>query len=111
MLNPAVVQTFTDRATGSEFGRGRHSTLRQPANLEQHPLVAEHLHGHQGQREPSLRGVATDRHEGTGVMVLNDGHAEARVDKNINPPVDLAAGSPKGLTKSWFWDPVQRGGK
>lgn len=59
----------------------------------------------------SYQGVTPDRHESVGIMVFNDGHAEARVDKNINPPVDPFSGSPKGLINSWFWDPLQRGGK
>ena len=33
-------------------------------------------------------GIDPIRHIGTGVAVFNDGHAEARKDKDINPPYD-----------------------
>ncbi len=39
----------------------------------------------------SLQGVETYRHLGFGVVLFTDGHAEARQDANINPPVDPAA--------------------
>jgi hypothetical protein len=52
-------------------------------------------------------GIESWRHFGTGVMVFNDGHSEARKDAGINPPVDPASGSVQGLINSHFWDPGQ----
>src|SRR6266511_2322272 len=44
-------------------------------------------------RDPSrsgggYEGIDPNRHLGNGVVVFNDGHSEARKDKNINPPKD-----------------------
>ena len=55
-----------------------------------------------------LEGVDNNRHVGTGVVVFNDGHSEARKDSQINPPVDPAGGSVKALVNSEFWDPYNR---
>ncbi|MEO8427620.1 MAG: type II secretion system protein [Verrucomicrobiota bacterium] len=55
-----------------------------------------------------FEGIEWLRHLNTGVVVFNDGHSEARKDKQINPPVDPASGSAKGLVNSEFWDPLQR---
>lgn len=55
-------------------------------------------------------GVDPFRHLGTGVIVLTDGHAEARKDANINPPADPDSGTQQGLVNSHCWDPLQRGG-
>ena len=52
-------------------------------------------------------GIEAWRHLGQGVAVFNDGHAEARKDAAINPPVDTATGSSQGLINSHFWDPGQ----
>jgi prepilin-type processing-associated H-X9-DG protein len=60
--------------------------------------------------QSTLEGVDKTRHGGTGVVVFNDGHAEARKSALINPPVDPVAGGPRGLINSRFWDPMQRGG-
>ena len=49
------------------------------------------------------------RHKKTGITVFNDGHAEARKDAQINPPVDPSGGSAKGLINSQYWDPQNRG--
>jgi prepilin-type N-terminal cleavage/methylation domain-containing protein len=53
-------------------------------------------------------GIDPIRHLKTGVVVFNDGHAEARKDAQINPPVDPYDGSAKSLKNSRFWDPLQR---
>ncbi len=45
-----------------------------------------------------------------GVAVFTDGHAEARKDAAINPPVDPGAGSVQGLINSRYWDPLKRAG-
>lgn len=57
----------------------------------------------------AYEGIDPFRHRGTGIAVFNDGHAEARKDAQINPPVDPGGGSAKGLINSEFWDPLQRG--
>ena len=56
----------------------------------------------------AFEGIDPIRHIGNGVVVFNDGHAEARKDAQINPPVDPSSGSAKGLINSRFWDPLQR---
>jgi prepilin-type N-terminal cleavage/methylation domain-containing protein len=55
-------------------------------------------------------GVDPNRHLGTGVVVFNDGHAEARASERINPPVDpfVEHANPESLINSRFWDPLQR---
>ena len=45
-----------------------------------------------------------------GGVVFVDGHAEARKDGKINPPVDPGTGDPKGFINSRHWDPLKRGG-
>ncbi len=55
-----------------------------------------------------LEGIDNNRHRATGVTVFNDGHAEARKDKQINPPINPSAGSVKGLENSEYWDPLNR---
>ncbi|MGZ8899268.1 MAG: type II secretion system protein [Limisphaerales bacterium] len=55
-----------------------------------------------------FEGVDHIRHLGTGVVVFNDGHSEARKDAQINPPLDPYGGSPQSLKNSRFWDPLQR---
>ena len=58
----------------------------------------------------AFEGIETFRHRNTGVVLFNDGHAEARKDSQINPPNDPASGLRNGLINSRFWDPLQRGG-
>lgn len=58
----------------------------------------------------AFEGVDPIRHAGQGVAVFNDGHAESRKDKQINPPVDPGAGGARGLINSHYWDPLQRAG-
>ena len=53
-------------------------------------------------------GVDNLRHRNVGVAGFNDGHAEARKDKEINPPVDPAFGAAQGLINSEYWDPLNR---
>ena len=54
-----------------------------------------------------LEGVTNTRHGGkVGVVVFNDGHAEARQDKTINPPSDPARTTTDVNVE--FWDPLQR---
>jgi prepilin-type N-terminal cleavage/methylation domain-containing protein len=55
-------------------------------------------------------GVDQMRHGDIGVVVFTDGHAEARKDAQINPPVDPGTGDPRGLVNSRYWDPLQRAG-
>ncbi len=55
-----------------------------------------------------FEGIDSLRHLGTGVVVFNDGHSEARKDRQINPPVDPGSGGAKGLINSEYWDPLQR---
>jgi prepilin-type N-terminal cleavage/methylation domain-containing protein len=56
-------------------------------------------------------GIDPLRHLGTGVVVFNDGHSEARKDQFINPPADPAGGSSLSLVNSHYWDPLQRSPK
>ena len=56
----------------------------------------------------AYEGIDNNRHRKTGVMVFNDGHAEARKDYQINPPVDPAFGAAQGLINSEYWDPLNR---
>jgi prepilin-type N-terminal cleavage/methylation domain-containing protein/prepilin-type processing-associated H-X9-DG protein len=53
-------------------------------------------------------GIDPYRHLGTGVIVFVDGHAEARKNAKINPPVSPDTGDPRGLINSRYWDPLQR---
>jgi prepilin-type N-terminal cleavage/methylation domain-containing protein len=55
-------------------------------------------------------GIDPNRHLGTGVVVFNDGHSEARKDSQINPPADPYSGTAKSLINSQYWDPLQRAG-
>jgi prepilin-type N-terminal cleavage/methylation domain-containing protein len=55
-----------------------------------------------------FEGIDPIRHVGNGVAVFNDGHAEARKDAQINPPVDPYSGNAKSLINARFWDPLQR---
>ncbi len=57
-----------------------------------------------------FEGIDNLRHRNNGVAVFTDGHAEARKDAAINPPVDPGSGDPKGLINSKYWDPLKRGG-
>jgi prepilin-type N-terminal cleavage/methylation domain-containing protein/prepilin-type processing-associated H-X9-DG protein len=57
-----------------------------------------------------FEGIDNLRHRNNGVVVFTDGHAEARKDAMINPPVDPGAGDPKGLINSKYWDPLKRAG-
>ena len=58
----------------------------------------------------AFEGIDNLRHRNNGVVVFTDGHAEARKDAAINPPVDPGAGDPKGLINSRYWDPLKRAG-
>lgn len=58
-----------------------------------------------------FEGIDRNRHRGTGVVVFNDAHAEARKDAHINPPRDPAFGDARGLVNSRYWDPLKRGGE
>jgi len=57
-----------------------------------------------------FEGIDNLRHRNNGVVVFVDGHAEARKDAAINPPVDPISGDPNGLTNSKYWDPLKRAG-
>jgi prepilin-type N-terminal cleavage/methylation domain-containing protein len=59
----------------------------------------------------AFEGIDMSRHKKTGIVVFNDGHAEARKDQNINPPLDPIGGSAKALVNSQYWDPQQRAGQ
>ena len=56
----------------------------------------------------AFEGIDFLRHLGGGQVLFNDGHAEYRKDKTINPPVDPGTGSAKGLVNSENWDPLNR---
>ncbi len=53
-------------------------------------------------------GIDPVRHLGAGVVVFNDGHAEARKNANINPPFDPISGDFRALQNARCWDPLQR---
>jgi hypothetical protein len=55
-------------------------------------------------------GIDTTRHNKVGCVGFSDGHAEAKRDDNINPPVDPAAGAFQALVNSKYWDPKQAAG-
>jgi prepilin-type N-terminal cleavage/methylation domain-containing protein len=55
-------------------------------------------------------GIDPNRHLGNGVVVFNDGHSEARKDRDINPQKDPYLGGPESLVNSRYWDPRQRAG-
>jgi prepilin-type N-terminal cleavage/methylation domain-containing protein len=58
-----------------------------------------------------LEGVYMLRHEGLGVVVFTDDHAEVRNDSQINPAANpKAGGTSKCLINSRYWDPIQRAG-
>jgi len=57
-----------------------------------------------------FEGIDRLRHRDTGVVVFNDGHAEARKDSQINPPRDPAFLDARGLINSRYWDPLKRAG-
>jgi prepilin-type N-terminal cleavage/methylation domain-containing protein len=56
----------------------------------------------------SYEGIDRNRHRDMGVVVFNDGHAEARKDRQINPVRDPGFGDAKGLVNVRFWDPLKR---
>lgn len=53
-------------------------------------------------------GIDKSRHKDVGAVVFNDGHAEARKDRQINPIRDPGFGDAKGLVNVRFWDPLKR---
>jgi len=54
-------------------------------------------------------GIDPIRHLGSvGNVLFNDGHAESRKDKNINPQADVRGGSLGSVKNSRYWDPLQR---
>lgn len=55
-----------------------------------------------------FEGIDPNRHRNTGIVVFNDGHAEARMSRKINPPRDPYGGTAISLQNSEFWDPLQR---
>jgi len=55
-----------------------------------------------------FEGVDKSRHRDLGVVSFNDGHAEARKDRQINPPRDPGFGDARGLINCRFWDPLKR---
>jgi prepilin-type N-terminal cleavage/methylation domain-containing protein/prepilin-type processing-associated H-X9-DG protein len=58
----------------------------------------------------TLEGIDNSRHNGSGMVVFNDGHAESRKSPQINPPADPISSGARGLVNSRYWDPLQRGG-
>ncbi len=56
----------------------------------------------------TYEGVDNQRHRGNGIVVFNDGHAEARQSRDINPPADPVASGARGLVNSEYWDPLNR---
>src|ERR1022692_3558406 len=73
------------------------------------PTASQNVAG--GSGSGKYEGVTMMRHS-LGVCVFTDGHAEARKDSQINPPIDpaTAGGHAQGLINSRYWDPFQRGG-
>jgi prepilin-type N-terminal cleavage/methylation domain-containing protein len=59
----------------------------------------------------TLEGIDKSRHGGNGIVVFNDGHAEARRSADINPPSDPIRSGPEGLKNSRYWDPQLRAGE
>jgi prepilin-type N-terminal cleavage/methylation domain-containing protein len=59
-------------------------------------------------RYKGFEGIDRSRHRDVGVVVFNDGHSEARKDKQINPIRDPDYGDAKGLVNVRFWDPLKR---
>jgi len=59
----------------------------------------------------TYEGVEPKRHLGKAQMAFNDGHAESRFNKNINPPSNPYDNGPNCLINSRFWDPLQRAGQ
>ena len=55
-----------------------------------------------------FEGIDPFRHRGTGVVVFNDGHSEARKGTAINPPEDPFTATANALINSRYWDPKQR---
>jgi prepilin-type N-terminal cleavage/methylation domain-containing protein len=54
-------------------------------------------------------GIDPIRHLGSvGNVLFDDGHAESRKDKNINPQADVRSGSFASIKNSRYWDPLQR---
>jgi prepilin-type N-terminal cleavage/methylation domain-containing protein/prepilin-type processing-associated H-X9-DG protein len=54
-------------------------------------------------------GIDGIRHLGSvGNALFNDGHAESRKDKDINPQAPVRSGSIGSLKNSHYWDPLQR---
>jgi prepilin-type N-terminal cleavage/methylation domain-containing protein len=54
-------------------------------------------------------GIDPIRHLGSvGNVLFDDGHAESRKDKNINPQADVRSGSLASIKNSRYWDPLQR---
>jgi prepilin-type N-terminal cleavage/methylation domain-containing protein/prepilin-type processing-associated H-X9-DG protein len=53
-------------------------------------------------------GIDPFRHLGEGNMMFNDGHAETRKSKDINPPRDPPEDAPNSLGNCHYWDPLQR---
>ena len=59
----------------------------------------------------AYEGVDTIRHGGTGNVGFADGHAAAKRNEAINPPVDpQGANSAQALINSQYWDPKQSAG-
>ncbi len=70
---------------------------------------------HQPSSSGAYEGVDTTRHNGgkfpgVGNVGFADGHAEAKKESDINPPVDPSSGAVSGLINSKFWDPLQTAG-
>ncbi|MFN0068931.1 MAG: type II secretion system protein [Limisphaerales bacterium] len=62
-----------------------------------------------GPGNSNLEGIDNTRHRGVGVVVFNDGHAETRKSRQINPPADPVSSGAAGLINSEYWDPLIRG--
>jgi prepilin-type N-terminal cleavage/methylation domain-containing protein/prepilin-type processing-associated H-X9-DG protein len=63
-----------------------------------------------GSISQQFEGVCVLRHNQRGNVVFVDGHAQARKDSEINPPVDPQSGATAGLINSKYWDPLKRAG-
>jgi prepilin-type N-terminal cleavage/methylation domain-containing protein len=61
-----------------------------------------------GPGQSTLEGIDNVRHGDAAPAVFNDGHAEMRKSKLINPPSDPVASGARGLVNAEYWDPLQR---
>jgi prepilin-type processing-associated H-X9-DG protein len=93
---------------------------KQPLGSTANPLWSSSLWWESSCMDPAVvassgfgtyEGVEPKRHLGKAQMAFNDGHAEGRFSRNINPPSNPYDNGPNCLVNSRFWDPLQRAGQ